>query len=426
MQFTITPSALKGSGSVPSSKSHTMRAILFAALAHGTSTIHNILPSPDTKAMIEACSALGAGISQNGSTLFVEGTGGALQPPEGVIDVGNSGQVLRFVGALAALMPYHTVLTGDHSICTLRPMAPLLEGLNQAGAFAVSSKGNGYAPIIVRGPARAASLSVDGQDSQPISALLMLAAFLNGQSRIAVRNPGEKPWIGLTLYWFDRLGIPYTNRDFEEYTVSGPNRLEAFTYTVPADWSSAAFPIVAALITRSTIVLEHMDFDDPQGDKAVLDALEQMGARFILDRDAQKLHILPHQGLHGAKLNVNAYIDAVPVLAAAACYASSPTTIQGAAIARQKESDRLHATAQELGKLGARIEELPDGLIIHPSPLHGSTTNSLHDHRIAMAAAVAALGAKGKSVVQDTACVAKSFPGFAAIMAGLGAHLREI
>ena len=424
MRYHVDTSTVRGSITVPGSKSHTMRAVLFAAMAHGESRIHNYLPSPDTEAMIAACAALGAQIQRDDHTLTILGTGGNLRVPEGVIDVGNSGQVLRFVGALTALLPQQTIITGDHSICTLRPMSPLLKGLTQAGALAVSTKGDGYAPIIIRGKATAAHMHIDGQDSQPVSALLMLAAFLDGESTITVENAGELPWVALTLHWLDKVGVRYTNHEFTRYTVTGPTRIAGFEYTVPGDWSSAAFPIAAALVRNEEVTLENMDFNDPQGDKAIIAALQDMGAQFTVDVPGKRLAVHTHNGLHGAQINVNTIIDAVPILATVACFATSPTTITGAAIARHKECDRLHAIAQELGKMGARIEERPDGLLIHPAPLHGAAATSWHDHRIAMSVAVAALSC-GETTIEDVACVAKSYPGFAPAMRSLGAAIRE-
>ena len=445
MNMIIAPSIVSGTIHVPSSKSHTMRAILLASLARGESHVNSALPSPDTQAMIAACRAIGASISvvetARGLDLAITGTGGQPCAAETVIDAGNSGQVLRFVAAMAALGPHYAIFTGDASIRSLRPMQPLLDGLAQTGAFAVSSRGNGYAPVIVRGPARAGAVHIaDGQDSQTVSALLMLAAFLDGTTSISVDRAGETPWIGLTLHWLEKLGVPFTNKGFVQYTVTGPVVPEGFDYTVPADWSSAAFPIGAALVSNATITIENMDFDDVQGDKAILGCLESMGARFLQDRANKKLTVLPTKslpanGLRGATIDVNHIIDAVPVLAAIACHAKSSTTIKGAAIARHKESDRIAAIASELGKLGARIEERPDGMVVHPSclhgtglqgtDLHGGSTESHHDHRIAMAVAVAALGASGPVTIRDTACVAKSFPGFTATMRGAGAKMEE-
>ena len=424
MKYAVERSRLSGNIAVTTSKSHTMRAILLASMAHGTSHIRRPLASPDTVAMIAACRALGAVIEEGADGLRVEGTGGALSVPQQVIDVGNSGQVLRFTGALAATLPLYTVLTGDASVCGIRPMQPLLDALDQLGAFAVSSKGDGHAPVIVRGPVSPGHVTMDGQDSQPVSAVLFLAAFLPGVTIIDVREPGETPWIDLTLHWLDRFGVRYENRGYARYAVQGPATVQGFEYTVPGDWSSAAFPLAAALVTNSAVTLENMDIHDPQGDKAVLDLFRRMGAGLDMDETAHTVTVRPHQGLHGIEADLNAVIDALPVLATVACFADGATTLSGAAIARHKESDRIAAISAELSKMGARIEERDDGLIIHPATLHGAEVNSRHDHRIAMSLAVAGM-ACGATRVHDTACVSKSFPGFAAAMHGLGAAISE-
>lgn len=424
MLYRIERSSLAGSTAVTTSKSHTMRAILLATMATGNSRIRHSLPSPDTAAMITACRALGAEINAEGDELVIQGTGGRLSVPDDVIDVGNSGQVLRFGASLAALLPGFTVITGDASVRTIRPMEPLLEALTQLGAFAVSSKGDGHAPVIIRGPAKAGTVIMDGADSQPVSAILFLAAFLQGVTRIEVRNPGEIPWIDLTLHWLDRLGVRYDNKNYRHYTVYGTTVYGGYEYTVPGDWSSAAFPIAAALVTGSQVILSNMDTADPQGDKAILDMFERMGARFAVNQSDKTVSVLPCEGLSGITVDVNAAIDAVPVLAAVACFADSPTVITGASIARHKESDRISAMAAELGKMGAHIEESSDGMKVVPAPLYGARVNSRHDHRIAMACAVAGMGV-GNTIVEDTACVAKSFPGFAEAMRGIGANITE-
>lgn len=265
---------------------------------------------------------------------------------------------------------------------------------------------------------------MDGADSQPVSAMLMLAASLEGESVIEVDNPGEKPWIDLTLYWLDRLGVEYEHAGYARYRVTGRGLWPGFDYAVPCDWSSAAFPLAAALVTGSEITLRNLDINDPQGDKAVVEMFRRMGARIEVDEAAQTVTVRGRAVLRGIEVDVNAAIDAVPVLATVACFAQSPTTITGAAIARRKESDRLAAISAELGKMGAKIIEFEDGLTVYPARLHGARTESRHDHRIAMSLAVAGL-ACGGTVVNGTACVAKSFPGFATAMRGLGANIRE-
>ncbi|GHV53708.1 3-phosphoshikimate 1-carboxyvinyltransferase [Deltaproteobacteria bacterium] len=423
MRYAIDKSTLGGAITVTSSKSHTMRAVLLASLARGESRIRNPLPSPDTRAMIAACAAFGAKIREEKEMLAIIGTGGVLSVPPQVIDVGNSGQVLRFGAAFAAMPDRYAVLTGDDSVCSNRPMQPLLDALIQLGAFAVSSKGDGYAPIIIKGPVASGNVTMDGKDSQPVSAMLMLAAFLPGVTRITVKNPGERPWIDLTLYWLEKLGIPCAHNDYREYTVRGPAAYAGFDYTVPGDWSSAAFPLAAALVTNSPVILSNLDIADSQGDKAILALFTQMGANVTVDGNARTISVHKHKGLRGITVDANAVIDAVPILATVACFADSPTTITGAGIARHKESDRLSAITMELAKMGARIEEFDEGLRIAPARLHGAECESRRDHRIALSLAVAGL-ACGGTIVNDVACAAKSFPGFAEAMRGIGAAIR--
>jgi 3-phosphoshikimate 1-carboxyvinyltransferase len=418
----IKPGKIQGEFPVPPSKSHTMRALLFALMAKGKSHIRRPLPSPDTVAMLDAIRHLGAKVDMENDILIVDGVAGKLHPPEDVIQCGNSGQVLRFVGALAALSSNYTVLTGDLSIRHNRPVKPLLDGLTQLGALAVSSRSDGFAPIIVKGPIKHhAKATIEGLDSQPVSGLLMLGAF--APLELHVTKPGEKKWVDLTLSWLDRFEIPYENRDYEHYKMKGHTSLKGFEYTVPGDFSSAAFPIAASLITQSEIVLNPIDLHDQQGDKAIIPLLQSMGARF----ESHGTHFAVKKGgtLTGTRIDVNDFIDALPILAVMGCYANGTTEIVNAAVARSKESDRIHSIATELKKMGANIEETPDGLIIRQSRLRGSTALQSHaDHRIAMALSVAALGAEGESVIHGIECATKSYPTFFGDLRARGAQVE--
>jgi 3-phosphoshikimate 1-carboxyvinyltransferase len=422
MNLKIEKSELSGVTAVPSSKSQTMRAIIFASLAKGQSAIAKILPSPDTDRMIYAVSAMGAKVKRVGNDLAITGVGGKPEFCGDVIDVGNSGQVLRFCAALAALSTNYTIFTGDHSIRTQRPMQPLLDGLSRMGVFAVSAAGNGYAPVIVRGGVTKYRTELDGEDSQPVSALLILASVLEGKkSEIIIRNPGETPWVELTLYWLKKMGISYSNNEYKSFTVSG-GQIAPFNYIVPGDFSSAAFPIAAALITGSEITLENLDMDDPQGDKAAIEIFSGMGGTFSYEGRNLKVHRTA--ALNGVDADINDCIDFLPILAVTAAFAQTPTRIRGAAIARKKESDRISSIAGELKKMGAKLNEHEDGLSIHPSKLSGASVYSHKDHRIAMSLAVAGL-AVGKTEIFDTACIDKSFPKFPDIMARLGAKITS-
>ncbi len=426
LNYIVKPSSkLHGVITIPPSKSHTLRAILFASMAHGTSKIHHYLHSPDTAAMINACQLLGAKITVNEEVLIIEGTAGKPTVPENIIDAGNAGIVYRFVAAIASLLSGYTVITGDHSIRSNRPIQPLLDALTQLNTFAVSTRENSYAPIIIKGPLQPGKTSLTGEDSQPVSGLLIAAAFAKGQIDITVKNPGEKPWIDLTLEWFKRLKIPYVNENYEHYVMYGNTQFDGFEYTVPADFSSAAFPIVAALITHSEITLQHIDMNDIQGDKAIIPALQEMGANIDYDDQKHLLHIRKTDQLIGKTINVNDFVDAIPILAVVGCFAKGTTQIVGGAIAKHKESDRLVAMTTELRKMGVDITDNEDGLIIHQSVINGAELKSYHDHRIAMSLAIAGLISNGNTIIKDVACVTKTFPHFAEKMKMLGMDISE-
>lgn len=423
MQKTIERSQLKGSIRIPPSKSHTLRALLFGGLAQGKTRVYHPLHSPDTEAMIHALRAFGVSIEWQQHHLFIEGINGKFGAAEDVIQAGNSGQVLRFIGALAGLSTFPIVLTGDLSIRNNRPVKPLLEGLCQLGAQAFSLRGNGYAPIYIQGPLQGGTAVIDGEDSQPVSGLLIASAFSKGPVTLQVRNPGEKPWVGLTLSWFDRLGIPYHAVDFTHYAMPGNARIDGFQFEVPGDFSSCAFPLVGALLTQSEITLQGLDMEDAQGDKQFVELMIAWGAQLDIDQEKKEIHVKKTPSLKGGVVDGNAFIDAVPILAVAACFAEQETMIHNVSVAKKKECDRLTCIVSELRKMGGHIEETADGLLIRPSRLKGASVEAYNDHRMAMALSVAALAADGQTLVSGTSCVAKSYGNFFESLGYLGARI---
>lgn len=421
VNYTIEKSQLKGTIEIPPSKSHTHRALLFSLVANGVSNIHKYLDSPDSAAMLKAIQQLGAKVEKSTDTLSIEGVGSNLYPSDDVIHAQNSGIVLRFIGALSALIPGYTVMTGDHSIRTRRPVKPLLDALKQLEVLAESMAGDGYAPIIIKGALSSGSCTLDGADSQPVSALLIATSFAQGPFEIHVTNPGEKPWIDLTLSWLDFLNLPYENHAYTYYAIPGGATLSGFEYTVPGDFSSLAFPVAAALITESKITIENVDRDDVQGDKKFLDFVQEMGA--ALEFSGRTLHVKPSGPLQGKTFDINDTIDAITILAVLGCYAEGETVLTNAAIARKKECDRIHTIATELKKMGADIEEKGDGLVIRRSSLKGATLSTYHDHRMVMSLSVAAMGAEGTSTIEGVECVAKTYPKFKEHMKALGANI---
>jgi 3-phosphoshikimate 1-carboxyvinyltransferase len=424
--YSIHQSKLTGEITVPPSKSQTLRALLFAALADGKSQIYNYLHSPDTEAMIKACRLFGAKIQTSPYSIEVEGVAGKIQCTNNIIDAGNSGIVLRFCSAIGALGSIPLVVTGDHSIQHNRPMNQLISSLNQLGVLVNSIKGDGYAPIILRGPLKSGSATLSGEDSQPVSALLIASAFAEGPIELNVLNPGEKSWVALTLDWFDRLSIRYTNHQFEKFCLPGRASYAGFQYTVPGDLSSAAFPIVAALITHSEIIVRNIDMNDSQGDKEFIRVCQKMGARIDEDDVNKILYVRKGGSLKGLTLDINNFIDSIAVVAVLACFAEGETHIQNAAIARKKECNRIAVLVSELKKMGANITETQDGLIVKKSILYSSEDlYSYQDHRIAMALSVMAMGVKGHSKVSAVQCIKKTFPGFVSDFQSLGAILSE-
>lgn len=424
-EYLVKKSTLQGDLVIPASKSQTLRAILFAALAEGRSTIHNYLPSPDTLAMIKACQLFGASIEVSSKKIEIEGIKGIISSIEDVVHAGNSGIVLRFCTAVAALSCRPAVVTGDFSIRHQRPMKPMLDALSQLGVSATSMRGDHYAPLILNGPILAGSAIIQGEDSQHVSALLIAAAFVAGPIELRVTNPGELPWVALTLDWFDRLGILYENHGFEMFRLIGPARYPGFEYVVPGDLSSLAFPVAAALVTNSEVTIHNVDLSDCQGDKELVAIFQKMGANIESDPEHKILRVKKGRPLLGISVDINDCVDAITILAVVACFAEGETHIKNAAVAAQKECNRILGITEQLGKMGADITATPDGLIIKKSSLKGSMLESYQDHRMLMSLAVAGLAAEGESTIASVECVSKTFPTFVQDFTAVGAAIEE-
>jgi 3-phosphoshikimate 1-carboxyvinyltransferase len=300
-----------------------------------------------------------------------------------------------------------------------------LDGLCQLGVSAKSMRGDGYAPVIIQGPLKIGTTVVNGEDSQPVSALLIASAFAEGPVDIIVKNPGEQPWVNVTLNWFERLGISYQNHSFEKFRLFGGAQYEGFQYAVPGDFSSAAYPIAAALITQSELLLKNVDMSDSQGDKELISVFQKMGARIDIDETRKTIHVKKGGSLSGIVVDINHFIDSITILAVVACFAEGETHIQNAAVAKQKECNRIQCISTELQKMGANISETEDGLMIKKSTLTGTNLHSYHDHRMVMSLAVAAMGAEGMATISPIDCVAKTFPTFMQDFARLGASIQE-
>ncbi len=414
---------LCGKVKIPPNKSHSFRALVMAALAEGSSKIIRPAVSNDWMRGIEALEMFGAKIDPHGNNVWeIRGTGGKVDTPDDVIDCGNSGILLRFIMAISACAEGYSVITGDHSLRHIRPCGPLVDAINGLGAWAVCTKDDGHAPVLVRGPLIGGSVAMDGADSQPISALLIAGALGRQDIELCVDTPGEKPWVGLTLDWLDRCGVKYANENFERYQVSAGQEWTGFETTIPLDWSAALYPIVAAVLSEdSEVTLPGMDFRDSQGDKRVVDVLREMGA----DIEVTDAGVTARSSqLVGRKIDCNDFIDQFMLLAVVGACAEGETVLCNAKICRHKECDRIVEMRKALTAMGADVQERTDGLVVRKSRLRGAKIESRHDHRMVMTMAVAGLMASDATTITDVECVKKTFPDFVAQMRCIGCDMQ--
>ncbi|PCI75367.1 3-phosphoshikimate 1-carboxyvinyltransferase [Candidatus Aerophobetes bacterium] len=429
MDYTLNRESLEGKLQLPSSKSQTLRALIFGFLAEGTSIIQNPLKnSPDIDSMVSALQALGASIEKKEGCFHVLGGGGKLNNTHLSMDTGGSGIVYRFITGLLSLAAGAPTLTDKFLGVKNRPITPLLTALKNAGSQIEFLEKENALPYKILGRPNKNIYSADGSDSQTVSALLILAAFRKEPIELHITNPGEIPWIKVTLKWLRNLGISVThNEDFSKFNVHAKERIEAFNYKVPADYSSLMYPLGMALVSDSCITIDGIDLNDDQGDKIIVEKLQEMGAKIEVDKKNAQIRVLKGSSLRGITIDMSLCIDAIAFFAVMGCFASTGVMrLVNASIARTKECDRISSTYKELKKMGANIREREDGLIIYPSALKPATLLCYNDHRMVLALSVAAFGLDEKSTLKDTACINKTYGSFAKDMNGLGAKIKEI
>ena len=423
MKLICRQSQLKGEVRIPGSKSHTIRAVAIASLASGESTIRVPLDSNDTRAAVDAYRLLGTEIDLREDAWLVQGTGGELTAPENVIDVRNSGVTLRTgMASCALLRDGMAVLTGDEQI-RRRPAGPLAASLNDLGAKARSTRNTGTAPFVVEGRLKGGETSIEAVTSQYLSALLINCPLADGDTLIHVPLLNEAPYVEITLDWIRRHGIGLEQDDLREFRIPGGQQYRAFDRAIPADFSSATFFLGAGALDDNDIVLRGLDMTDTQGDKAVVEYVREMGAEVTVAEDAIRVR---SKGLVGREFDLNDTPDALPMLAVLGCFARGTTRLVNVPQARIKETDRIAVMASELGKMGARVEELEDGIVVHESSLRGSEVEGYGDHRVVMALAVAGCCISGRTIIRGAEAAAVTYPEFADHMRSMGALIESV
>ncbi|HJT33075.1 MAG TPA: 3-phosphoshikimate 1-carboxyvinyltransferase [Pirellulales bacterium] len=396
----------------PGSKSITNRALICAALAEGPSTLVGALESEDTSVMADGLQALGIAIDRDSAarTLTVRGAGGVIGPPSAEIYVANSGTTVRFLAALVSLGRGTYRLDGTPRM-RQRPIGDLVESLRQLGVDASCEGQGGCPPVVIRAaglPGGAATIRGD-VSSQFLSGLLMAAPY--AQRPVTLTVTGElvsQPYVRMTLAVMKAFGVDAPAGDLRRFELPSGVHYRGCRYAIEPDASAASYFFAAAAITGGRVTVEGLSRTSLQGDVAFVDVLAQMGCHVEHGPDS----ITVSGGkLRGVTVEMNAISDTVQTLAAVALFADGPTVITGVGHIRHKETDRIGALATELRKLGAVVDELPDGVRITPGTLHPATIDTYQDHRMAMSLALVGLRQEGV-VIRDPGCTAKTYPAF--------------
>ena len=404
---------------VPADKSMSHRAAMLAAISDGPCTIRNYLTGEDCLGTLSVLRKLGVKIEQVGSADYVvHGTAGRFTAPSGDLDCGNSGTTMRLMSGLLAAQPFRSRMTGDPSL-SRRPMRRIMAPLAEMGVRLETEGPGDCPPLVITGnrDLRAIEYRLPVASAQVKSAVLLAGLFARGSTTVvepvATRDHTER-----MLEYFK---VP-VRRDGLRISVDGGHLPAARDFTVPGDISSAAFWLVAAAaLPGSHLAIEDVGLNPTR--TGVVDVLKRMGANLqtstTADGSSEPRGAVEVTGktLHATTIGgpeIPNVIDELPILAVAGALADGTTRIRDAAELRVKESDRLAVVAHHLQAMGADVTEYPDGLEIRGGKLlHGARLTSHGDHRIAMAFAIAGLFADGETVIEDTACVETSYPGFA-------------
>ncbi len=411
MQAIVTPSEISGTITAAASKSSMQRACAAALVKEGATVLHNPGVSADDKAALDIIQKLGAVVKDTGSTLTIESNG--IHPVSNEINCRESGLSVRMFTSIAALSEKEIVINGSGSLVK-RPLDFFSEVLPQLDVQCRSNRG--FLPLTIHGPLQPKNITVDGSlSSQYLTGLLFVysAADASGVS-IKVHNLSSKPYIDLTLKVMADFGLKTpVNRNYEEFYFEKQSITQfandRINYTVEGDWSGGAFLLVAGAIAGN-ITVKGLDIFSTQADKAVLNALKPAGANMKINEN--QIEIGRGQ-LKAFQFDATDCPDLFPPLAALASFCEGVSSIEGVHRLTHKESNRAQTLQEEFDKMGVKITFKNNSMLIEGrNEVKSCTTHSRHDHRIAMACAVAALRAEGAIIIEDAEAVNKSYPQF--------------
>jgi 3-phosphoshikimate 1-carboxyvinyltransferase len=395
------------------------RACAAALLHKGETQIHNPGHSNDDKAALDIIERLGAEIDDRGELLIIHSKG--VSPVKEEVNCGESGLSIRMFTPIAALSKLQTTITGTGSLLT-RPMDFFDEILPALGVT-IHSNG-GKLPLVLKGPLHPENIEVDGSLSSQFLTGLLMAYAAAGATDVSIRvnQLKSRPYIDLTLEVMKQFGLKLPeNRDYQEFyfakTTTTKIAAETINYTVEGDWSGGAFLLVAAAIAGPAVI-RGLDLSSAQADKAIVDAL--MSANAGIAMDAKGITVHPSD-MKGFDFDATDCPDLFPPLVALAAYCKGVTTVKGVSRLTHKESNRGLTLQEEFGKMGIQIDLVGDLMRIQGGKVAGASVHSRHDHRIAMACAVAGLKASGEVTIEQANAVKKSYPDFFRDLKKLGA-----
>jgi len=400
---------------VPGSKSLTNRALIVAALARGRSVLTGALDSEDTQVMVAALKTLGVEIEHDveSATIRIEGCSGRFPSKEADLHVANSGTTLRFLTAALTAGKGRYRVDGTPRM-RQRPVADLLQALNGLGGFTKSELGTGCPPVLIEADGLDGGFAFVRGDvsSQFLSGLLMALPYARGETVVDVEGVlVSQPYVAMTLDVMREFGFEPDNRKNKRFIIQ-PGRYNARDYAIEPDASAASYFFALAAITGGSVTVEGLGLASIQGDVQFVDILEHMGC--TVERESGRTTVTGGP-LRSVDVDMNAISDTVMTLAVVALFADGVTRIRNVGHIRHKETDRIAALAAELRKLGAQVDEQPDGLLIIPptsvADLKPASIKTYDDHRMAMSFALAGLKIPGV-VIQDPGCVAKTYPRF--------------
>ena len=421
MKCKIEKSKISGQIICPPNKSYTHRAIFLASIAGKNSRVENVLFSADTISTIETCRKFGAEIEIMDSSIIVKNSI-KIGTKVSEINTENSGTTIRIASGIASLFSEEITLTGDSSL-QKRPMQPLLDALSSMGAQCSST--DGKPPVKIKGKILGGNVKISGNfSSQFISALLICAPLTEKGINLTIEgNLVSKPYLDATIATMREFGvIVQTLIPYKRYNVS-PQIYKETTFTVPIDFSSLALLLSATVLNGEDITINGNIGNLPQGDEAFIDILEQLGVKVIIN-DNDQIKIKSPKKLNGGKFDLSNSPDLLPPLAILALSSSAPIEIFNVKHARLKETDRIAIISRELVKLGIKIQEKEDGMILEASEnISGADLVSEEDHRLFMAFCIAGMYV-GDCTVSDPESVKVSYPNFIKEMREVGAKIQ--